>query len=157
ICVSMRIPILTYDSMRVLQNSYAQSDLHALASDLQQINDSGFQVLPLSTVVDAWLGNRGHELQGRLVALACEHGSDFDYRDLTHPSCGVQRSVLNILRDFASANPGGQPRLNVTSFVIVSPAARAALDATCMVGKGWWTDSWWRNAIESGLLHIGNN
>jgi 2-polyprenyl-3-methyl-5-hydroxy-6-metoxy-1,4-benzoquinol methylase len=154
---SMRIPILTYDSMRILDNSYAQNDLYALASDLQQITESGFNVIPLSAVIDAWLDNRGHELSGKFVALACEHGSDFDYRDLPHPSCGRQRSILNILRDFTARNPGKQQRLNITSFVVVSPEARAALDATCMIGKGWWTDSWWRAATQAGLIHIGNN
>ena len=25
-----------------------------------------------------------------------------------------------------------------------------------MVGKGWWTDSWWMEAIRSGLIHIAS-
>ena len=31
------------------------------------------------------------------------------------------------------------------------------LDSTCLLGKGWWTDAWWRAAIDSGLMHIGNH
>jgi SAM-dependent methyltransferase/peptidoglycan/xylan/chitin deacetylase (PgdA/CDA1 family) len=65
--------------------------------------------------------------------------------------------VLNTLRDFAREHPGRQPELNITSFAIASPEARAVLDRTCMVGKGWWTDTWWRDAIASGLMHIGNH
>src|SRR5438445_4677605 len=152
----MRIPILTYDSMRIHGNEYATNDLRALASDLRQVTAAGFKVVPLARVIDAWLANRGADLDGKLIALSSDHGADFNYRDLPHPTAGAQRSVLNILRDFAAQNPRKQEELNVTSFVIVSPEARAVLDATCMVGKGWWTDSWWMEAIRSGLIHIAS-
>lgn len=153
----MRIPILTYQPMHIDGNDYRANDLKALASDLRQLTDSGFKIVPLRSVVDAWLDNRGSELNGKLVALACDDGSDFDYVDLPHPTAGTQRSVFNILRDFAADNPGKQDEINITSFVIVSPEARAALDSTCMIGKGWWTDAWWSPAIRSGLMHIGNH
>ena len=143
--------------MRIDGNDYRASDLRALASDLRQITEAGFRIVPLRTVVDAWLANRGHELDGKLVALTCNGGGDFDYLDLPHPTAGTQRSVFNILRDFAAESPGKQPELNVTSFVIASPEARTALDATCMVGKGWWTDAWWGEAVASGLMHIANH
>ena len=153
----MRIPILTYQATRIGGNDYGSNDLKALASDLRQITAAGFRILPLREIVDAWTGNRGSELNGRLVALACNSGADFDYLDLAHPTAGMQRSVLNTLRDFAADDPGKQPRLNITSFVIASPQARTVLDSTCMVGKGWWTDAWWRAATDSGLMHIGNH
>ena len=143
--------------MRIDGNDYVANDLQALAADLRQITASGFKILPLRSVVDAWLDNRGHELDGKLVALTCSGGGDFDYVDLPHPTAGTQRSVFNILRDFAAENPGKQEQLNVTSFVVASPEARAALDATCMIGKGWWTDAWWSEAAASGLMHIANH
>lgn len=153
----MRIPILTYQATRIEGNAYGTNDLRALASDLRQITAAGFTIVPLRDVVDAWIGCRGSELNGKLVALACNGGADFDYFDLPHPTAGTQRSVLNTLRDFAAEHPGKQKRLNITGFVIASPQARTALDSSCLVGKGWWTDAWWRAAIDSGLMHIGNH
>jgi peptidoglycan/xylan/chitin deacetylase (PgdA/CDA1 family) len=143
--------------MRIDGNDYRGNDLKALASDLRQVTESGFRIVPLRSVVDAWLDNRGGELEGKVVALACDNGADFDYRDLPHPSAGTQRSMLNILRDFVAEHPGAQDSINVTSFVIASPEARAVLDATCMIGKGWWTDEWWQAAIASGMVHIANH
>jgi hypothetical protein len=153
----MRIPILAYQPMHVDGNEYAANELRSLAADLRIVTEQGFRIVPLRQVVDLWLDNRGHELTGKLVAITCDNGADFDYRDLPHPTAGVQRSVFNILRDFDAAHPKAQPDLNVTSFVIVSQEARAVLDRTCMVGKGWWNDDWWREAIASGLIHIGNH
>ena len=153
----MRVPILTYQPMRIDGNDYRQNDLRALAADLRQVTEAGFRIMPLRSVVDAWLDDRVGELDGKVAAIACDNGADFDYRDLPHPSAGVQRSVINILRDFAAEHPRAQPALNVTSFVIASPEARTLLDATCMIGKGWWTDDWWPAAVASGLVHIANH
>jgi len=153
----MRIPILTYQPMYIHGNDYATNHLEALRSDLRQLTEAGFRIVPLRTLVDAWLERRAGALDGKLVALACDDGADFGYRDLPHPGAGLQRSVLHILRDFAAQHPGRQPGLNVTSFEIASPEARAALDAACMLGRGWWGDDWWPEAAASGLLHIGNH
>ena len=153
----MRIPVLTYQPMHIHGNEYRANHLTALASDLRQLTQAGFRVVALRTLVDAWLEERFDELGGKVVALASDDGADFDYRDLPHPAAGPQRSAFNILRDFAAENPGRQPGLNLTSFVIVSPGARAALDQACMIGKGWWSDDWWPEAIRSGLMHIGNH
>jgi hypothetical protein len=142
--------------MRIDGSDYRSNPLVALASDLAQLTEAGFKVRPLRSIVDAWLGNRGAELDGKVVALATDNGADFDYIDLHHPTAGPQRSTFNILRDFATANPGRQASLNATCFAIASPEARAILDQTCMLGKGWWTDSWWRAAADSGLLHIAS-
>lgn len=143
--------------MRIDGNDYLSNDLCALASDLAHLTASGFKVMPLRLIIDAWLDNRATELDGKLVALTSDNGADFDYLDLQHPTVGQQRSVANILRDFATANPGKQDALNVTSFVVASPEARAILDRTCMVGKGWWTDAWWPDAVRTGLIHIASH
>ena len=153
----MKIPILTYEPMRIDGDAYGENDLKALAADLSHLTQAGFEIRPLRSIVDAWLDNRGADLDGRIAAIACDNGADFDYRDLPHPKWGPQRSVFNILRDFGAAHPGAQPRLNATSFTVVSPEARAALDRTCMLGQGWWSDDWWREAIASGLLHVANH
>ena len=155
----MRIPILAYHSMNIHGNEYANNDLLALASDIRQITSLGLRIVPLHKAVQQWVSSREGEPMNPvgLVALTCDDGPDFDFRDLEHPAHGRQRSVLNILRDFQREHPRAQPDLHVTAFVIVSPAARIALDVTCMVGKGWWNDDWWPKAVRSGLMGIGNH
>ncbi len=150
----MRVPVLTYHSMRIDGASYAENDTVALASDLATIDDAGFRILPLRWVVEM---HRRGELagEGKVVALSCDDGSDFDFFDLPHPVAGPQRSVLNVLRDFAASRPGSTP--HITSFVVVSPEARRELDVSCMIGKDWWTDGWWRAAKGSGFMHIANH
>lgn len=153
----MRIPVLTYHAMSVHGNDYATNDHVALAADLEVISSRGFEVRPLHELVDVWLADPS-ALEGRkLVAVTCDDGSDFDYRDLPHPTHGTQRSVLNILRDFQRVHPGAQPALHITLFAVIGPEIRRALDATCMLGKGWWNDDWWRDAVASGLLGIANH
>ena len=143
--------------MNVHGNDPGTNDLVALARDIERISDAGFEVRPLHQIVNAWLAGLSG-LQGRkVVALTCDDGSDFDFLDLPHPRWGTQRSVLNTLRDFKGKRPAAQPLLHITSFVIVSPEARTVLDRTCMIGKGWWNDGWWRAAVESGLMGIANH
>ncbi len=153
----MRVPVLTYHSLDIHGNDYDDNDLVALASDLRTITRAGFRIAPLHALVTAWLKDRNALDGQKIVALTCDDGTDFDYFDLPHPTAGVQRSVVNLLRDFQRANPGAQPSLHITSFVIVSPLARDRLDTTCMIGTKWWNDSWWRAAVESGYMGIGNH
>lgn len=153
----MKIPILTYQPMNIHGNDYGDNHLRALASDLEQVTRAGFRILPLHVIVERWLGGREAELDGRIVAITCDDAADFAWEDLPHPAAGTQRSVATVLREFVAANPGKQPDLNATCFEIVSPEARAALDRTCMIGKGWWGEHWWAQAAASGLLHVGNH
>jgi peptidoglycan/xylan/chitin deacetylase (PgdA/CDA1 family) len=133
------------------------NDHDALAADLEVIEAEGYEVRPLAGLVAAW-SNSPASLAGRkLVALTCDDGSDFDFRDIEHPECGMQRSFLNILRDFHAAHPGSQPGLHITSFVVVSPEDRAELDRVCMHGRGWWSDGWWIDAIASGRMDIASH
>jgi hypothetical protein len=152
----MRVPILTYQPMRIGGNDYLSSDLAALAADIELLTAAGYRIVPLRTIVDAWLALRGGDLEGKIVALTCQAGADFDFIDLPHPVAGPQRSVMRILREFRNAHPSAQAQLNVTSFVIASPDARAVLDSACMLGKGWWNDHWWPEAARGDLLHLGN-
>jgi hypothetical protein len=152
----MRVPVLTYQPMQIAGNGYRDNQLQALAEDLRLITESGFTIAPLRWIIDAWLEGRADQLEGKIVALTTSGGADFDYLDLPHPRHGTQRSAFNILRDFAAKHPGRQERLHLTSFVVASPEARRVLDATCMLGRSWWTDGWWKPAVESGLMHVGN-
>jgi peptidoglycan/xylan/chitin deacetylase (PgdA/CDA1 family) len=153
----MRIPILAYHSMFMSGNDVADNDHAALAADLEAIDAAGFEIRPLAGLVATWLAKPA-ELEGRrLVALTCDDGPDFDFRDIEHPQWGVQRSFLNILRDFRAAHPGRQPGLHITSFVVVSPQDRIELDRLCMYGRGWWSDDWWGEAAASGLMGIASH
>lgn len=141
--------------MHVSGNAYHDNDHIAFAEDLRVIRDEGFRIVPLTRVEE--LHAKGDETAERMVALTCDDGPDFDYRDLTHPTAGPQRSLANILADFGAENSQTDHELSLTAFVIVSPEARAILDRTCMIGAGWWNDDWWRPAIESGRMLIGNH
>jgi len=89
------------------------------------------------------------------VALSLDDGADFDARDVPHPVWGPQRGMLGILRDFrARHGAAAQPGLHATAFAIVSPEARVELDRHHMVGCGWWSDGWWREAEATGLLAV---
>ena len=147
----MRVPVLTYHSNNVSGNDYARNDHVALAEDLRVLRRAGRRIVPLSRVVDVLLGEApGAAVEGA-VALSFDDGSWFDWHDLEHPTWGPQRSFVGVLRDFAAES--GEP-VHATSFVIVSPEARATLDRTCLAGCGWWSDAWWRPATSEGLLAI---
>lgn len=152
----MAIPILTYHSQNIAGNDYASNDHVAFAEDLRLLTLSGWHVTPLTAVADlvcradmAW--------PHKTVAITFDDGTDFDFDDLPHPVAGIQRSMLNIMRDFNTGNAGGQTTLHTTSFVIVSPDARAILDHTCMLGTKWWNHDWWSRAVETGLMHIASH
>lgn len=150
----MRIPVLTYHSINIHGNDYADNDHVALAADLRLIHALGLRVVPLATVVDVLLGGAPAAAVENGVAISFDDGSWFDWHDLEHPTCGPQRGFAGILRDFAAET--GAP-VHATSFVIVSPGARAVLDRTCMVGRGWWGDAWWPEAAREGLVAIENH
>lgn len=149
----MKIPVLTYHSMNISRNVYAENDHLALVSDLQTINELGFSVIPLSQVVDWHQGAVSDNEVSRTVAITLDDGSWFDYYDLDHPTCGVQRSMFNILMDFSDQNSSTR-KAHATSFVISSPEARSALDKSCMIGKDWWGDQWWMDAVSSGVMDV---
>ena len=147
----MRVPVLTYHSINIGGNDYANNDHVALAADLRLIHRKGMRIVPLARVVDVLLGEAPASDVENAVALTFDDGSWFDWHDLDHPSCGPQRGFAGILRDFIAET--GAPA-HATSFVIVSPDARAVLDRTCLVGRGWWDDTWWRDAQREGLIAI---
>lgn len=146
---------MTYHAVNILTNRYAENDHIGLATDLREINRLGYQIVPLSEIVDWHQGIVEDSRLRNCLAISFDDGSWFDYHDLPHPTCGKQRSLFNILRDFQSeAGPAAQPRLHATSFVIASPEAREQLDRNGLIGLGWWGDDWWNAAQESGLISI---
>lgn len=148
---SMRVPVLAYHSNNVAGNDYADNDHVALAADLAHIHAIGLRIVPLARLVDVLLGQAPQSELDRAVAISFDDGSWFDWHDLEHPGCGPQRGFAGILRDFETATGA---HAHATSFVIVSPQARAILDRTCLIGRGWWTDDWWSEAEREGIIAI---
>ena len=153
-----RIPVLTYHSHRVLGTTYEANDHVAFHRDLRTIHAQGFRVIPLRWVVEWVLGRRDGSTLHRSVAITFDDGPDLDYYGLYHPQYGHQRSFYNILLDFqAEVGASAQPHLHASSFVIASPAARRELDAQNLGGRGWMTDTWWKEANSSGIMSIFNH
>lgn len=148
----MPTPVLTYHAMRVHGNSPADNDIRGLEEDLRVLGRLGVRTRPLAEFVEEWLANPTFVSSQPTVALTCDDGSDLDFRRIEHPTFGLQPSILSVLREAA-----GPSHPHITSFVIVSPDARKELDRTCMIGKGWWGDDWWKEATASGYMHIGNH
>jgi peptidoglycan/xylan/chitin deacetylase (PgdA/CDA1 family) len=145
----MRAAVLCYHSINVHGGDYASNDHVALAEDLRMLHRLGLPIRPLHALADALDG--GAIDPAPCVALSFDDGSWFDWHDLEHPAWGLQRSFANLLDDFARDTGAAAP---ATSFVIASPEARARLDQTCLVGRGWWSDEWWADAVTSGRLAI---
>ena len=139
--------------MNIDGDSYARNDHLALASDLVTISDLGFRVIPLGKLVDWHQGVLSDDEVSQTVAITFDDGSWFDFYDLDHPTCGLQRSMFNILKDHNKQLSAGR-QVHATSFVISSPDARSSLDRSCMIGKDWWGDQWWEEAKSSGVLDI---
>lgn len=148
------VPVLAWHAMNVAGPGYSENDHTAFRDDLETIHRLGLRVVSLRAIADAVVSGTLEHLEG-CIGLSFDDGSDFDYRDLPHPTWGCQRGMANILGDFrARHGAAAQPHLHATSFVIVSPEARAELDRSCMIGCRWWNDDWWREAECGGLVAV---
>ncbi len=154
--MSGRFPILTYHGVNIAGNDYASNDHVALASDLETIDRLGWRIVPLPGVVARWLAGEPQWTGERTLAITFDDGTDFDWRDLPHPTHGLQRSLYNCLADFRGAVP--RPRdAHATAFVVVSRAAREHIDRVGLANLGWWTDTWWSTAAASGHAAIASH
>ena len=149
----MRVPVLTYHGLNVNGTDYPSNDHVALREDLALIRRLGWRVVPLHRVVQANLGEAAADF-GRTLAITFDDGAWFDWYDLEHPSHGPQPSLARLMREHRTQAGDAAPDVHATSFVIVSPDARAILDRTCMIGRGWWGDEWWPQACAEGLIAI---
>ena len=150
------IPILTYHSLNIEGNDYLGNDHVAFREDLRLLTALGWRIIPVTELVQL-LTDPNAAWPAKCAAVTFDDGTNFDFEDLPHPSAGMQRSMLNIMRDFTTAHPGAQPTMHATTFVIASGDARDTMDRTCILGRGWMSDSWWQAAVASGLLHIANH
>lgn len=142
-----RAAVLAYHSHNIHGLGYQENDLIAFAEDVAFIQAAGYNLVSLSQVAESVIF--GHALPDRAVALSCDDGADYDFIDILHETWGMQTSFGTTLRQ------SGQGVL--TSFVIADPLAREEIDKKCLAGVGRMNDSWWVDAIGSGVLHIGNH
>ena len=151
----MTVPVLTYHSNNVHQNTYEGNDHLAFEADLGLIDQLDLRIVPLGTVVDWHKGLvPDSEVEGG-VALTMDDGSWLDYHDVLHPACGMQTGLFKLLQGFKdSVSASRQPTVHASSFVIASPEARIELDRKNLIGEGWWGDDWWLAAQSSGLMSI---
>ncbi len=145
---SFQIPILGYHSLHAPGNDYTTNDHIALEQDLKLIRDKGLTVLSASTLVDYLLNKRWNKLNGNYVVLSFDDAPDVDYYNFQHPDLGCIKSFHALIQEY---------NVPAISFVIASPEARIELDKTCIAGRNEWRDSWWNDAIDHGLLEIGNH
>ena len=151
-----RIPILTYHALNIEGNNYLGNDHAAFREDLRLLTALGWQIIPLAEIVQLLIDPHA-VWPVKCAAITFDDGTNFDFEDLPHPSAGLQRSMLNIMRDFTIAHPQSQPTMHATSFVIASKDARETMDRTCILGRGWMSDNWWPSAVASGFFHIANH
>lgn len=142
--------VLAYHGINIHGNDYADNDHVALREDLRLVARLGLPILPLHEAV-AVLQGRAPAPAGRFVSFSADDGSWFDWHDLEHPSCGPQPSFRRLVADFRREQGVAA---HLTSFVIVSPEARAQLDRTCLIGRGWWGDAWWPEATAGDLVAV---
>ena len=143
--------MLAYHGNNIADNTYAGNDHVALREDLRSLHAAGWRPASLDLLLD-WHEGRVHDVaMRRRFVVTFDDGSDFDFRDMDHPTCGLQPALFTILREFARDTGVFVP---AHSFVIASPEARRQLDERSLVGRGWWNDDWWAAANASGQLFI---
>lgn len=149
----MRIPVLTYHASTVAGYDYQQNDHVALSADLDLINELGFHVVSLASVIDHMLGRATYDLANSVV-LTCDDGCDLEVDDVDYPGIGPQAGFLNIMKK-AHASFGWQPTM--TSFVIADPDARQKMDKECLHGLGWMSDDWWQTVQIDQYFSLGSH
>jgi hypothetical protein len=149
-----RIPVLTWHGYNVFGNSYETNDLIAFRDDLETIAEAGFAIVSLASVARWVRGEHDFSALGKpVVALSCDDGTDYDWRDMRHPEHGAQTAFATTLRGFRSRH-AAYADANLTSFVITSPSARAQIAHGAMNSQNALNDDWWVQAVSSGLIAI---
>ncbi len=144
--------ILTWHSINVLGQGYAENDPLAFREDIQQLDRQGWRILPLD---EALTHLAAGQLDQPTAVLTVDDGSILDFEDFDHPSFGPQTSLFHSLRAFRDSQPpSSRHRPHLTSFVIASPEARKELDDKDYMSLNVWPDHWWQDANRSGLISI---
>lgn len=152
----MRGLILAYHAQNCGGYDYENNDHLALERDLATIGDYHLPLVSLREIAVCLAAGSTAALPERFVALSCDDGTLLDWHDYEHPRFGLQRSLANIVRDHLPQRDLRGSAL-LTSFVIASEAARAAIDAGCYDGAELSDATWWPAAASEGLVAIENH
>lgn len=150
------VPVLTYHGYNIAGNDYHNNDHIALAADLEWLATEGWTCAPLHWVVESFFEGKYRAFPDRCVALTFDDGTDLDWLDVDSGASGQHRSFAGILRDWNQKHPHLAPA-HATSFVIASPAARKILAEKALSRGHGMNSSWWSQAINSGLMTLGNH
>lgn len=153
----LKIPVLAYHSANISGNDYHTNDHIALFHDLETLNQLGYQIIPAKWLVDWLAGHRFLDQTGRYVVLTFDDGVSLDFHDWEHPEYGMQQSLFNILKRFASQYSELQPHVHASSFVIASKQARQNIQENALEGHPLLGDDWWAAAEKTQLLSIENH
>ena len=143
------VPVLLYHSRNVGPDcSDLDTDVYALRRDLEVIRQAGFEVVPLSDIVDWYLGKLGSALPEHVVGISVDDGFDRDWLDnIPHKNTpGYPCSGLPSVRSIAEAN-----QAPITFFVIGARQARQAIT------EDWMNDNWWATADAHPLFAVENH
>jgi peptidoglycan/xylan/chitin deacetylase (PgdA/CDA1 family) len=151
--------VLTFHSRNIAGNDYATNDHVALDESLALLERLRVPVLRLSDVVRRQRAGTFAALPPRFACITFDDGPDYDWRDIDHPTHGLQRSMYSILRSHSRriAGPWWWVRTGATTFVIASPVARGEIAEPPEVDPDRLSDNWWAEAQASGLLDVGNH
>jgi Polysaccharide deacetylase len=151
----VRAAVLTYHSQNVTGNDYATNDHIALREDLHFLTRTGWPVVSARTLVAALTAGFETLVPERAVVLTCDDGTSLDWDTFTHPAHGEQQSFRSIIQSALQAGLSAPNRGAMTSFVIASPQAHAAIDATQHAGIRITRDDWWTDAVRDGTFELG--
>ncbi len=150
----MRALVLTYHSQNVNGVSYADNDHIALRSDLRALRTAGRQVISARALAQA-LAGQAAALPERCVVLTCDDGTLLDWEPFAHPLHGMQAPFAQIVREAIADGLNAPTQGALTSFVIASDAARAAIDTESHAGHPISSAAWWSAAAHEGLMDLG--
>jgi len=150
----MKIPVLTYHATNIFGNDYNTNDHLAFAQDLNLIKKHKISILSAHNLV-SWLNGKSQlDESKRYVVLTFDDGSELDFTDWQHPTCGFQLSFYTLMKEYSLTSKNF---IHATSFVIASDDARKTLEQTCLGGYQMWGDKWWQEAEDNQLISIENH
>lgn len=152
------VPILTYHSWQREGTTRERNDHIALAADLKVLSRLGLRTCSVLDIV-ACLFARGGDLSpvAGCVALSCDDGANWDFRDDGAATDGSATSLRRVLA--ASSGLPGMERAHrqLTCFVIASREARRLVVAQSKIPGLRLDSQWWRWARLGCGWEIGNH
>jgi len=150
---SFSIPILCYHSWTLAGALYEKNDHIALETDLRELARRGYEVLSLTDLVAVLRGEvSAKQFRGKkLVCLTCDDGNNLDYYDHSADDQAETASFHSILQTSTAWLPQYLAGPRAVSFVIASLVARTA------IGDNEFSDTWWLESANKGVLGIANH